>query len=577
MPDFRTAPAELSIANRCGGRMPVPVARLQTDGGTSFSLRSERREWHRDLDRVVGWLLDMTPEERRLQGGTSTVTLPLPPVPSPDAGAVDEVSPDASLFRAPYPTKLGWELAARQNPDAPHVAFTAWASPGSGSCVYLHAADMAFVKLQRRADSEGVVRWECTVQAKAPELYASGLNRWLVRWLGWMGWLLCGEWHTPRDLAAQGWRTSQWHLNSDILNLRMVSGDAFQMLGWRRMDEHTEGDAHQRRRASVTSSEWTRRNAEFANSIYLGRMTSDCCLVIYQKSEQLRTSERIEPSASIYAPTWARNGWDGGKSEGSDVTRVELRLRKKALVYRDPKTREIVHDLRDPYALLSLETRRDVWSAALWKRRLTCADDTTDRPTRQWVDPAWLRVLNLGVDRPLPDLRQQPRGVRRMTREVRVARAESKAVAVATAWAAQHGAEVRDIAEAGRVLQELGRRLEEAAAITHAHTMPAPLDVQRIAEYAAQMATFFQEDADSHFENLQCGVCQPLRRIDWSRVKTLPQHEDLRTRTQQDDKPRDATPDARPAIFHSDRGTTPRHEAAPERFEAPGGDSDIAR
>ncbi len=538
------APASRSIAARLDGALPRPVARLRTDGATAFVIRTKREHWHPDFAATFDWLAHMTPEEKKRHGRNVLAGLPLPPVPGRAPSLPAEWAQSGAELD---PRMLGWGDEARDNPSSPRVVVEAWGGGGEHPCIHLHAPDRAFITIYKRTDTEGETWWECRVEAKARALYADGLNLWMVRWLGALGWILCGKYCTPTETHTTGWKTSQWHLNSDFESLHMVTEDAWKVCGWRSGRAYGDGAKVEERREAGNLAAFQKANPYFASTIYLGRLTSDACMVVYRKSEQLEAEKKLDPACSMYSPEWRSNGWDGR----TDITRVELRLRKKGLVYTDPRTGDVVHDFRDPAKLLDREAARHVWQYVTTKRRLTAPEAppevTWNRDAQTWekrgtrltrapLDPAWLRVIRLGYNAPNRDIRQIPRDVRAMTRRERMAKSQKAAMLAAVAFAAQHGAELVDWHDAGAVLEAMGRHMSEHGAPEELDALPRAVVVKRSARYAVQQAAFFRGEADAHFEDFERAVGCPLEKVDWSKVDATGPPRELDANRQREEK-----------------------------------------
>lgn len=508
---WTVAPLDRSIAHRLEGMMPRPIARLRTDGGTTFCIRSDASDWHPEFRKTFEWLVNMPAEERRRRKTNPIVGLPLPSVPgrAPGlafAGSTDEDEPD--------PRVLGWGQEARDNPYGPRVPVEAWVTGGDTPCLHFHAADRAFITMYQRKDAEGIVKWECRVQCKARELYADGLNLWMVRWLGALGWLLAGRYCLPSDSHALGWRTTQWHINSDFVGLHFRTEDAWKVCGWLSGSCYGDTAKAESRREEAHLEQFKKANPYFASTVYLGRLTSDTCMVVYQKSEQLRDEKQVDPTKSMYAPEWKANGWDGEL----DVTRVELRLRKKALIYVDPVSHDVLYDFRDPNMLLAAEARRHVWQYVTSKRRLVCPEHAKSRLTRSPVDPAWLRVIRLGYDAPDKDIRQIPRSVRALTREERMGKAQYNAMLQAFAFASQHGAALKSWQDVGATLIAMGERMLEGEPAEVRSALPRVVDLGEVGDYAVQTSVFFRDEADWAFDDFCEEVGRDLARVDWGKA-----------------------------------------------------------
>ena len=508
---WKVAALDRSIAQRLDGMMPKAIARLRTDGGTTFCIRSDASDWHPEFRKTFEWLVSMPAEERRRRKANPIVGLPLPSVPGRAPGLAFEGSTDDESLD---PRMLGWGNEARDNPFAPRVPVEAWVTGGDTPCLHFHAADRCFVTMYQRTDEDGVTKWECRVQAKAPELYADGLNLWMVRWLGIWGWLLAGRYCLPSDSHALGWRTTQWHINSDFTGLHLLTEDAWRICGW--MSGRAYGDTAkaESRREEAHLEAFKKANPYFASTLYLGRTTSDTCVVVYKKSEQLRDEQQLSPGSSMYAPEWSSNGWDGR----ADITRVELRLRKKALIYVDPVSHDVLFDFRDPAMLLKPEARRHVWQYVTSKRRLVCPDSESSRLTRAPVDPAWLRVIRLGYDAPDRDIRQVPRNVRAMTRDERMAKAQYRVMLNAVAFAAQHGAALASWQDVGAAVVAMGERMMKGEPPEIRSALPRVVDLAEVSDYAVQTSVFFRDEADWAFDEFCEEVGRPLKRVDWAKA-----------------------------------------------------------
>lgn len=332
------------ITHRCGGRLPRCISRLAIDGGTSFMLRVQPGSWHPLFKVIVDWLEQCHREDHR---DTPCTMLPLPRPPTD--GAQERLALPRTFIARRYidetengddveqldPRLMGWTRA----PEC-RVFFG-----GKHQLSFrFYFEDQADVKLWMQPDADGKLWWCCKVTAKARELYELGLGAWLTRWLGLWSWLLQGRWCTAREAFGLGWKTTQWHLNSDFVDLDIQPEDWGTFLKVRRMrlfgrsrdepegddddgDElelelEPEGDRDMGRPIDVPEG-WDPET----QTLQLGPCTSDVQVVLYRKSSELRDNKRIEPAMSKYSETWRRLGWD----EVSEVTRVEARDRKSVV------------------------------------------------------------------------------------------------------------------------------------------------------------------------------------------------------------------------------------------------------
>lgn len=511
----------MTIANRREGRMPRTMARLRTDGGTSFVIRSKSATWHSDFRHTFDWAFERWHMREK---GKPEVMLPLPRLGRAPCLAFEGANENKAAERLD-PRFLGWghEVAP------PKVTVTV----RGRDTIEFFCADRAHVTFSRKTDDKGESEWECRIQVKAREVYADGLGLWMRRWLGLWGWILKGKWCRTDELHDQGWNCSYWHLNSDFADLHVEALDLWFFQGWR------GGSQNAKDRRLDQDSKLKKAHPYFTESLYLGQGNSDATILIYRKSEQLRSAKEVEPAHSLYAPLWRENDWDGEEN----ITRVELRLRKKGLQYVDPRTRELVYDFRDPAMLLNEEAVRNVWQFVTTKRRLTCPRSPSERKriTRAYTDPAWLEVISLGLEPNfVPDLRQLPRRVREMTRQERLAKDQLKAMLLAFDFAARHGATLGSYEDVGDVLIAMGKRFkegepEEFQALPRFNEemqqakgkKPPPFEKQ--GRYAAETSVFFKGEADALYEDFIEEVGAELQPIDWSRVDDPTEFESEKT------------------------------------------------
>ncbi len=476
------APLERSIANRVGGALPRCFAAMRTDGGTTFVLRTEQKTWGAGFLATFRYLQDQAREDRPAGAGDPIVRIPLPRVPH---GAGLPIEGHAGLEDVD-PRMVGWGPEASSNPWEPGILAEARVGGLKGDAVTFTVHDRATVHIFRRRDSEGQVYWECRITARARELYADGINLWMVRWLGLFSWVLQGRWVTPTEAHAVGWTLTQWHVNSDFASLELNAQDCSRFCGYRKGTRHNK----------LETAEAFDQDNYFTQTLYFGRKNSDTFLRIYRKGDQLREAMRVDPSCSMYAPMWRAHGW-----QGEELTRVEFVLRKKGLQYVRPGTDELVYDFRDPALLLNPEAVKRIWSYVMTRRRLVCPQGPESRRTRSPMDPAWLSVVRCGLRHPPgPEIRQVPHKVRAMTQRERMAKTQKQALHAAIAWAAQHGAQLKTAREAGLVLEAMGRRWAEGGMPEEFDALPRTPNVKESGRYAAAAASFFAGEADALYQ-----------------------------------------------------------------------------
>lgn len=425
------------------------ISGLRTDGGTRFVLRTTQATWHPEFRRLFNeWRVmpDDRAELAELRRKTVLVTLPLPPVPTErrnvvlpiDSGARERDGRGGYVDGPLDPRRLGFGWS-----DAGPIAELQRSGELGGLArrIVLYFPDRAYVTFSEREGPDGVY-WEVNVQAKARELYEDGLRQWMTRWLGYFGWLCCAHWCLPEDAAACGWTCSQWHLNADFVGLDLDADDQTRFVlakkGQieRRLDKPDYG--------------------HFDQTIYLGQVLSDTRLVIYRKGDQLREAKRVQPEHSMYAPLWRSHGWS---PDDGDPTRVELRLRKKGLVYISPSTREIELDFRDPATLLDPLALRKLWAYQMTRRRLVLEGKTRRR--RGEIDPRWQVVIG-AAKLPAPELRQIPREVARLTLAERMAKFRRQLIQSSIGMAMGNGAKPRGVSDVIAAMRFAADELERA-------------------------------------------------------------------------------------------------------------------
>lgn len=456
------------------------IAGLRTDGGTSFCRDGGEHEWMPAWQQLVTMIRrDRTiAEEQHDRREGLRVALPVPRVNGQGELDFHEVE-SVKDFAGPRPL-------AEVTVDGPRR-----------ERLTFHIPDRAYIRLDERVDDEsGEVQWRMRVEAKARELYADGLERWMSRWLGLATWWLTSRWPCIDELAGLGWRTTQWHLNADFVGFDIDDNDARRFVGVRKFSKYGPGAvlAEEKLRGAVDARTFeSATSCAWVQTIVLGRKSSDSQLVVYRKGDQLREAKRVDPRASMYAPLWRANGWR--PDDDGDPTRVELRLRKKGLRYQERIGGASRWDFRDPAALLSKAAVRELWWHHMHKRRLVAPEDAT-RKERARLDPRWNVVQCLGL--PNIGVKQIPREVRELTRDERIARDVYGALQAAVRYAARSGVATPSYAEAGDALVAIGRRLQEGEARSLLAPLPAEPDLEAAVERAAATSQFFREQAETN-------------------------------------------------------------------------------
>lgn len=360
------------------GPTPSPRARavtgLRTDGGTAFGLWSDESTWEPRFAMQFRTLLDAAERGTLDELDAQDIAWPLPCLPGGGQ---------------PTLTGLGAELEDRRT-------FVDWRRLGFGgdhgfpvATVYaqghglvLHFRDRAFCRFTSKLNPKtGEVSWYLRVEAKHRELYERDVGPWLATWLGYFSWALQGEWAPVRGLRALGWSTTQWHLNCDFVGLDFSHDDVGHFLGTSMREAIGTVDEGE---LEDDDDDDALRN--WSQTLVFGRKTSDSVLVGYRKGDQLRQAKGIRPEASAYAVHWFAHNWD--PHADGDPYRIELRVRKKGLVYRERTSERVVYDFRDPALLCDDKARRAFWSYATHRRRLVTQQENR-RFTRQPTDERW--------------------------------------------------------------------------------------------------------------------------------------------------------------------------------------------
>lgn len=396
----RAAPAPATWAR--------PITGLMTDGGTRFGLLCSRDTWHPYFARLVDFLLD---EQRKRNDPDlelhefeelPAVRTPLPRLPTAmHAWADDDGALDWRRFGFGRESGFGEPVAV--------VGL-------EGRSITLHFRDRAFVRLQRRRAPDGTSAWYVTVEAKHKELYARGVYEWCRTWLGYFSWLCLGRWHAVAQQRGAGWTTTAWHLNVDFVGLSWSWEDALDVTAVRKRRLYG-------RQAADVDNESPGRDDDdddappgWMQTWELGTDSSDIKVVGYKKGEEQRQAKGVDPAATAYAVHWRKHGWDPQR-EG-DPFRVELRARKKGLVYRHVDREEVIFDFRDPLTVCDVEAQRAFWSYVTGRRRFV---ERTHAKVRTCpTDERWRIVQGAARVEARTDMRQLPHLVAELTRCERV-------------------------------------------------------------------------------------------------------------------------------------------------------------
>lgn len=399
-----------------------PVTPLMTDGGTKFGIHTDRELWHPEFIRLFDWLRDIQrrnadPDVDPDPDDVPNVRMPLPPLP--------RVSPRG--LAALLEDHAGVDWRARGFSDHP-VAIVRL----GGSTIVLEFKDRAFVRIMKRTRPNGTRCWYVHVEAKHRELYGRGLREWERTWLGYFAWLTTGEWCEPEESHRIGWRTTQWHLNADLVGVQFVPEDAVDATSVRKrtlhgfIDDEDDGEDD----GGFDDAEDERVVNEFGpaprgwmQTFELGRKTGDVMVVGYKKGDEQREAKGIEPAASAYAVTW-RNFGDWKPERDGDPFRVEIKARKKGLVYRADGSADVLYDFRDPAMLFDAVACQAFWQSVTSRRRIV--ERTRAKLRTCPTDARWLVVQSAAGYEPRVELRQMPHEVARLTRCERILKTRRK-------------------------------------------------------------------------------------------------------------------------------------------------------
>lgn len=461
----RTAPAPAPASNA------RPISDICTDGGTRFGLSTDPARWHPEFRRLVDWLRREQRARETSDGDGEreeipTVILPMPPLPSPVQRGL------AGVLQEGEGTTIDWRERGFGG---------AWGLPIAevelgGRTIAFHFRDRCFVRLLKRHDeTTGKTGWYFRVEAKHRELYGRGVGEWMRTWLGYFSWLTTGSWLEPVALYEGGWSTTCWHLNVDFAGLEWVWEDTLDVTAVRKrklfgrhvqddddaLDDLDDEDGDDEDVDDDDADTHIVTDGAFMQTFELGRGSSDVQVVGYRKGDEQREAKGIQPEKSAYATSqWIPHGWQ--PDVDGDPFRVEIRARKKGLVYRHVERDEIVLDFRNPALLCDPESVRTFWAYVTGRRRFV--QRTGSRLRRCPTDARWLVVQSAARRPSRADIRQMPHEVARVTRTERVLKARRRCFdALQDLAMVEHGVAIIDPMDFAAALRELAARVERGA------------------------------------------------------------------------------------------------------------------
>jgi hypothetical protein len=231
------------------------------------------------------------------------------------------------------------------------------------------------------------------VEAKAPELWSSGLARWVEAWLCALAPLVGLPACTVDTTGQAGWRVARLEFCCDFAGLSF----------------HVEDFGGFTGRAASLAFDKVRacsRPGRALETLSVGTRRSGAMLTVHDKGAQQLSVGGVALADSIYAPAWRNGGWQVGEN----VWRVELRLldrrhlRLEVLADDDGEPTGSTIDLTNPTAILSRDTLAIVWRSETARVRLVHGSATRKR--RAATDPRWLVVQAAPGDGPSVTLRQ---------------------------------------------------------------------------------------------------------------------------------------------------------------------------
>lgn len=510
------------VRRRRDAPAPVPaeharcISALHTDGSTKFACYTDRQLWNPRWALLFDKLLDLQAQQQLEEDDVRDpelppdVLVPLPPLPSDGrklglAGVLEATGEKAIDYRTRgFGMLEGLPIA--------HVNV-------SGRAIVLHFVDRCYVTITRRRDpKEQRSRWYVKLDAKARELYERGDREWMRTWLGLWSWLLFGTWAEPGSgkFRELGWGTTIWHVNSDFVGLEFVNEDALDVTATRKRtlwgktdrpewdvddeDEDLDGPEDDDDEDDGDADEDVRK-AEWMQTMDLGRIGSDIRVIGYKKGDHCREVKRVEPAASKYGPRWRAEG-DYDQPRDGDPYRVEIRARKKGLVYRHKDRDEVIYDFRDPDMLLHDEARRAFWAYVTGRRRVAVREPGPRggvRPLRKCAtDPRWLIVQAAAQREARADIRQMPHLVANLTRAEREVKSAYKLFeAVQTLSLIRNGTAIVEPIDFAAELELLAQRLRSGELVLDGlgrGTLPHPLQPSQSIRRKPALVQFFARE-----------------------------------------------------------------------------------
>ncbi len=281
-------------------------------------------------------------------------------------GSLATVIADARRVRSRAEAKrereLGGAVAELPLPDnrAP-ILCRVHASGDRRQRIVFHIPDVAYIELN-------VETGTMSIQAKAKALWAHGWTVWCSTFLGLGSWWAGGELHDMGGAAAAGWRVTGVELCCDFIDVPWRIKDVGRFL--------TPGRSTQGLRNAFKRG----GDPDLVDTIEIGKRSSNVSWCLYRKTTQILQAK--DGDESTYASTWEAGGWDGEE----EVTRVELRLTKRALTLEG--SGGDVLELRDPATLGDRHNLALAWvshTSSYWLP----LDDGHTRATNSECDPRW--------------------------------------------------------------------------------------------------------------------------------------------------------------------------------------------
>jgi len=214
------------------------------------------------------------------------------------------------------------------------------------------------------------------VAAKEELWNHDGVEAWAKTWLRLTShWFLGQQCAGLLDAGSAGWRVHRLELASDFTGFPVRSLD--------------EPNFRSRQKISAWGSSLA-KNGERETVEVGARGRGPISISIHDKHAQIEKVHKVKPVASIYAPLWKTNGWQGR----ARVRRVEVRADGKALKLRHAKTGAIA-DLSDPSALLDRDKLARLWHEATHLHVLKLPSEGVGKGRKPGTDPRWMAVQSV--------------------------------------------------------------------------------------------------------------------------------------------------------------------------------------